>query len=568
MLKPLGIQRRLYHSSRNLYQLPIKTNEYKNKHIEQITYKNDPLSEEELKFRPRLEFNSQLVPTFKSIKIPPYDVLKTLLPLYKQCQFVIEIRDVRTPFTSKNVMFDLLGLKSVTKAEIEERNSKGELSTPVSIEDMLMSQIDGNDAYGDKEGTDEKVRDVEKLIVYTFGDYLNRMAQESPVSRKLVADYKKKLNFYHKQMKENYIIIDGTNIPKSGLELRTILRTFYYRYVSSYDNVLSPIGFNCLITGIPNVGKSNVINIMKHCLDKKEKNQIRKVVKSRNFSGTTRNASGRIKVDDFLHGIYLIDTPGLSMPPVMYDLDMRMALAMNSEQITVHGNSDKSLKTSAIDEIMELDFILYLINLMLKKEVIKNDLQIPFVNDVWELLEWYWQNILMNEIKNNNMKRSQFEHDITSRSRVKKFMLSNTTRKANEKVENTKHDIYLNWQNIAHHLHHYYLKKLRGFHIPCYDISFWLGVDEGNDPSLKHFKTFIQNQIKKILKSHPEIQIELMEASVEVKTKLKIAEEIKRIKKQKKVNHLSPKFVDSIKLKHEKKKKNAFMRAYNKVLFE
>lgn len=191
MLKPLGIQRRLYHSSRILYQLPIKTNEYKNKHIEQITYKNDPLSEEELKFRPRLEFNSQLVPTFKSIKIPPYDVLKTLLPLYKQCQFVIEIRDVRTPFTSKNVMFDLLGLKSVTKAEIEERNSKGELSTPVSIEDMLMSQIDGNDAYGDKEGTDEKVRDVEKLIVYTFGDYLNRMAQESPVSRKLVADYKK-----------------------------------------------------------------------------------------------------------------------------------------------------------------------------------------------------------------------------------------------------------------------------------------------------------------------------------------------------------------------------------------
>lgn len=172
-------------------------------------------------------------------------------------------------------------------------------------------------------------------------------------------------------MKENYIIIDGTNIPKSGLELRTILRTFYYRYVSSYDNVLSPIGFNCLITGIPNVGKSNVINIMKHCLDKKEKNQIRKVVKSRNFSGTTRNASGRIKVDDFLHGIYLIDTPGLSMPPVMYDLDMRMALAMNSEQITVHGNSDKSLKTSAIDEIMELDFILYLINLMLKKKLSK-----------------------------------------------------------------------------------------------------------------------------------------------------------------------------------------------------
>lgn len=568
MLKTIRLQRRLYHCSRVLRQLPIKTNDYKDKNIEKITYKSNPLSEEDVRFRPRLEFNSQLVPTFKSIKIPPYDVLKTLLPLYKQCQFVIEIRDVRTPFTSKNVMFDLLGLKSVTKSDIEKRNSESESPTPITIEDMLMSQIDGNAVYGDNGGSDEKVRDVEKLIVYTFGDYLNRMAQESPVTRKLVSDYKKKLNFYHKQMKENYIIIDGTNIPKSGLELRTILRTFYYRYVSSYDNVLSPIGFNCLITGIPNVGKSNVINIMKHCLDKKEKNQIRKVVKSKNFSGTTRNASGRIKVDDFLHGIYLIDTPGLSMPPIMYDLDMRMALAMNSEQITVHGNSDKSLKTNAIDEIMELDFVLYLINLMLKKEVIKNELNIPLVNDVWELLEWYWQNVLMKEIENKNLKRSQFEHDITSRSRIKKFMLSTTTRKANEEVENTKHDIYLDWQNIAHHLHHYYLKKLRGFHIPCYDISFWLGVDEHNDPTLKHFKAFIQNQINKTLKTHPEIQIELMEASVEVKTKLKVAEEIKRIKKQKKVNHLPPKLVDSIKLKHEKKKKNAFMRAYNKVLFE
>ncbi len=51
-------------------------------------------------------------------------------------------------------------------------------------------------------------------------------------------------------MNESYMIIDGTNIPKSGHELRTALRTFYYRYVNSYDNVLPPIGFNCLITGI------------------------------------------------------------------------------------------------------------------------------------------------------------------------------------------------------------------------------------------------------------------------------------------------------------------------------
>ena len=569
MIKSVMIYRRSYHVSRLLAQLPVKTNDYKNKHIEKITYRNDSLSNEEMEFRPRLEFNSQLVPTFKSIKIPPYDVLKTLLPLYKQCQFVIEIRDVRTPFTSKNVMFDLLGLKSVTKADIEKYNTENESSTPVSIEDMLMKQIDGNSVYsGEEDKSNEKVRDVEKLIVYTFGDYLNRMAQESSVSRKLVIDYKKKLNFYHKQMNENYMIIDGTNIPKSGHELRTALRTFYYRYVNSYDNVLSPIGFNCLITGIPNVGKSNVINIMKHCLDKKEKNEIKKVVKSKNFSGTTRNASGRIRVDDFLHGIYVIDTPGLSMPPVMYDLDMRMALAMNSEQITVHSNSDKSLKVNDIDEIMELDFILYLINLLLKKEVIKNDLGIPLVNDVWELLEWYWQNVLLVDINNNQLRRSQFEHDINSRSRVKKFMLSTSSKKLNQKVENTKHDIYLNWQNIAHHLHHYYLRKLRGLHIPCYDISFWLGVNEEGDPKLKHFKNFIQKQIKKILKSHPEIQIELMEASVDVKTKLKIADEIKRIKRKKNTNHLPTKFVESIKTKHESKKKNAFMRAYNKVLYE
>lgn len=567
MFNKITIHRRSYHISRVLGQLPVKTNKFKSNNIEKVTYKNDPLTEEEVAFRPRLEFDSQLVPTFKSLKIPPYDVVKTLLPLYKQCQFVIEIRDVRTPFTSKNVMFDLLGLKTVTKEDMETHNKEN--NTSATIEDLLMKQIDGNNVYdGAKEDSYVKVREVEKLIVYTFGDYLNRMAQESPVSRKLVIDFKKKLNFYHKKMNEHYMIIDGTNIPKSGHELRSALRTFYYRYVNSYDNVLSPIGFNCLITGIPNVGKSNVINIMKHCLDKKEKNEIKKVVKSKNFSGTTRNASGRIRVDDFLEGIYVIDTPGLSMPPVMYDLDMRMALAMNSEQITVQGTSDKNLKLNEIDEIMELDFVLYLTNLLLKKDIIKNELQIPLVNDVWELLEWYWKSVLLPDIKENKLTRKQFEHDVTSRSRVKKFMLNNSTKQLNEKVKDTKHDIYLNWQNIAHHMQHYYLRKLRGYHIPCFDIAFWLGINENGDPDLKHFKNYIQKQIKKLLTTHPEMQIELMEASVHVKAKLKVAEEIKRIKRIKNKNSLSPKLVESIKAKHENQKKNSFMRAYNKVLFD
>ena len=291
-------------------------------------------------------------------------------------------------------------------------------------------------------------------------------------------------------------------------------------------------------------------------------------MKSKNFSGTTRNASGRIRVDDFLEGIYVIDTPGLSMPPVMYDLDMRMALAMNSEQITVHGTSDKNLKLNKIDEIMELDFVLYLTNLLLKKDIIKNELQIPLVNDVWDLLEWYWKSVLLPDIKENKLTRKQFEHDVTSRSRVKKFMLTNSTKQLNEKVKDTKHDIYLNWQNIAHHLQHYYLRRLRGYHIPCFDIAFWLGINEKGDPELKHFKNHIQKQIKKLLTSHPEMQIELMEASIHVKAKLKVAEEIKRIKRTKNKNSLSPKLIESIKAKHEHQKKNSFMRAYNKVLFD
>ncbi|KAL6929076.1 hypothetical protein ACO0SA_002415 [Hanseniaspora valbyensis] len=566
------IHKRLLSLSAVTFVPSVKSNIKKDQRLNRIKIQNEPLTEEEKNFQPRLNFESHLMPNFHSFKSHQFTTIKKLLPIYKQCQLVIEVRDVRTPLSSKNIMFDLLGLEKINREKLEEQREDKKNFSEIDyiIQELNDKRLNGR--YQLSNQIDETGRTsvrqvaVKKLIVYTFGDYLTKLQQSGIVSRKLVSQLKEKLNFYHTKMNENYIIINALDTKKASQDLKNILRYLYAESVKENDNLFSPLGYNCLILGIPNVGKSTVINLLKESLNKKLHLQISKPCKTGNYSGITKKISERIKIDDFWKGIYLYDTPGISLPSAMYTLEMKMALALNSEYVSAHGSSFKNLNANEFDEIMKLDYILYLINLMIPKNVIKNELQIPLTNDVWTLLEWYWQNILMVDINDGLAKRSSFEIDIKTNARTTYFLKDETNILMNAKHKDTKLDEYLNWYNIAHHFLYHYLNAFRGVSIPAYDINFWLGVNEKEDKDLEHFQKYSDGIMRTFLHKYPELQVELLEAPVQLKEKLRVNYDLKQLKEGK--QKISEREITSLKTKRSKKKQTRYQRPYNKVLFE
>lgn len=552
----------------------IKSNLKKDARLGRLKIQNEDLTKEEIDFIPRLKFESHLMPNFHSFKSHQYTTIKKLLPIYKQCQLVIEVRDVRTPLSSKNLMFELLGLEKINSKKLADMKEINDKVQNYSEIDYIMQELNDkreNGRYQSSDQIDEngnitkKTVAVDKLIIYTFGDYLTKIQQSGIVSRKLVSELKEKLNFYHSKMNENYIIINALDSKKAGEDLKNIMRYLYIKSSKENDNLLSPLGYNCLILGIPNVGKSTVINLLKESLNKKLHLQISKPCRTGNYSGITKKISERIKIDDFWKGIYLYDTPGISLPSAVYSLEMKMALALNSEYVSAHGSSFKNLNSNNFDEIMKLDYVLYLINLMIPKNVIKNELQIPITNDVWELLEWYWQNILMEDIERGLAKRSNFEIDIKTNARTTYFLKDESNISLNAEYKNTKLDDYLNWYNIAHHFLYHYLNAFRGVSIPAYDINFWLGVNQKEDPELIHFKNYSNSIIRSFLERYPELQIELLEVPVQLKEKLRVNYDLKTLKQNK--SNVSERTITQLKNKRMKKKHTRRQRPYNKVLF-
>ncbi|XBW37218.1 hypothetical protein QEN19_002800 [Hanseniaspora menglaensis] len=472
-------------------------------------------------------------------------------------------------------MFDLLGLEKIDKDKFFKFKNESADGKAFSEIDYIMKDLEDkriNGRYQSIHAVDESGKSMErkvavkKLIVYTFGDHLTKLQQSGIVSRKLVSQLKEKLNFYHSKMNEYYIIINALDSKKASNDLKNILRYLYAENSKENDNLLSPLGYNCLILGIPNVGKSTVINLLKETLNKKLNLQVSKPCRTGNYSGITKKISERIKIDDFWKGIYLYDTPGISLPSSMYTLENKMALALNSEYVSAHGSSFKNLNANDFDEVMKLDYVLYLINVMIPKNVIKNELQIPLTNDVWSLLEWYWQNILMVDIGKGLAKRSSFEIDINTNARTTYFLKDESNILMNEENKNTKLDEYLNWYNIAHHFLYHYLNAFRGVSLPAFDINFWLGVNQKEDPELIHFKSYGDQIMKNFLSKYPELQVELLEAPVHLKEKLRVSHDIKMLRQTK--SHISEREILKVKNKRSKKKQTRYQRPYNKVLFE
>ncbi|KAG0668626.1 Mitochondrial GTPase [Maudiozyma exigua] len=210
-------------------------------------------------FVPRFEFPKYNVP-LSDFKGHQVKALKKFQYLAPQLNMVVEIRDLRAPLSTRNVLFDKFFLA-------------------------------GN----------EKIK---RLIVYTKKDL---MPQNKELLNTLIR--------WHKELNENFIILDSKS-PSDAKNLLKILQWESDKLLN--DSVPLPMGYRVLVSGMPNVGKSTLVNSLRYINygKKNENTKRRKVSKTGNEAGVTRSTSEIIKIskEDSQQGIYLIDSPGIGLP--------------------------------------------------------------------------------------------------------------------------------------------------------------------------------------------------------------------------------------------------------------
>ncbi|CCK70509.1 putative GTPase MTG1 KNAG_0E02490 [Huiozyma naganishii CBS 8797] len=230
--------------------------------------------------------------------------LKKFEYLAPQLKMIIELRDIRAPLSTRNVLFDKI----------------------------LFS----------------KKYDLERLIVYTKSDLMSHANSR---------EYLKKLASWHDQMNEKFIIIDCRKVSDAK-NLMDIINWSSKKTLE--EGIPLPMGFRALVTGVPNLGKSTLVNSLRMLnADTYDPERIGrrkniKVAKTGNVAGVTRSTSEciRISPSKSTQGVYLIDTPGIGLPGRASTDQRFLAQALCG-----------CIKNNLIDPVILADFLLYTMNL-------------------------------------------------------------------------------------------------------------------------------------------------------------------------------------------------------------
>ncbi|KAH3678573.1 hypothetical protein WICMUC_001382 [Wickerhamomyces mucosus] len=259
------------------------------------------------------------------LKFPDYNVILTdfkghhvkalqkMEQLSPQLDLIFEIRDSRAPLSSKNVLLDRPFLKNKRQ---------------------------------------------EKIILYS--------------KRDLSSINIEKITKWHENLNESFMFIDCRSI-KDSQNLIEICKNYYYNIKPTPP----PLGLRMLIIGMPNVGKSTLVNTLRKVgLNGTDIiNRDKKIAKTGGQPGVTRNTSSIIKINQDPE-LLLYDTPGVFLPKV------------NSSKTMIILSLIGAVNPTLVDPIIQADYLLYIINLQKKWSIYSDYLSYP-TNDI---------NLLLNKI--------------------------------------------------------------------------------------------------------------------------------------------------------------------------
>lgn len=224
---------------------------------------------------------------------------------------------------------------------LELRDSR----TPLSSSNVLIDKI---------------FKGKDKVIVYTKGDM-------SPLSSEL-------LSRWHAPRNETFVELDC----RRGKDIHKVLGLLKSKYGSMKPP--PPLGLRLMVTGMPNVGKSTLVNgLRQHGLQVKH---FKKVARTGDLAGVTRNTSEIIRICEKPE-ILLYDTPGVLLPQVN-DIKTMLGLYLVG---TVSGGGHMSATGNGVDPVIAADYLLYMLNLNEPSGKLYRRYLARPTNDVYELLE-------------------------------------------------------------------------------------------------------------------------------------------------------------------------------------
>ncbi|ODV77901.1 P-loop containing nucleoside triphosphate hydrolase protein [Suhomyces tanzawaensis NRRL Y-17324] len=198
-----------------------------------------------------------------------------------------------------------------------------------------------------------EVRDSRAPISTTNVLFDRVLAQKQKIvlySKKDLSVIKKDLlEKWHLSTLEDYMFIDSRNRKDARLIIELVSKKYYEM------SPPPPLGLRLMIIGMPNVGKSTLVNTLREVgyaseLRGSVSTKRRKVARTGGQPGVTKNTSEIIRLSKD-PDILVHDTPGVFLPTVK-DSETMLALSLVG---CVH--------TSFIDPVIQADYLLYLLNL-------------------------------------------------------------------------------------------------------------------------------------------------------------------------------------------------------------
>ncbi|KAK9455869.1 P-loop containing nucleoside triphosphate hydrolase protein [Dipodascopsis uninucleata] len=141
--------------------------------------------------------------------------------------------------------------------------------------------------------------------------------------------------------------------------------------VLEYENLrTSFFTLNTMVTGMPNVGKSSLINALRYSGTKKGK-----AARTGALAGVTRSIGTFVRIHND-PDIMIYDTPGISLPTTLEPYEMLVLTAIGSTNTTL------------VDPVVMADFLLFTLNKLNPSGALYSKYSPP-TNDIEEFLENY-----------------------------------------------------------------------------------------------------------------------------------------------------------------------------------